>query len=120
MMEVFKTFTFEAAHYLPYVPPGHQCGKMHGHSYKMVIGLRGTANPSTGFVIDFADLKSIVGPIVELLDHSTLNDFMPNPTCELLVDRVFHLVQPKFPPGTVSLVEIWETATAGARLVIPG
>ena len=32
-MDVFKDFTFEAAHWLPNVGRTHQCARMHGHSY---------------------------------------------------------------------------------------
>ena len=28
-MEIFKEFTFESAHRLPHVPPGHKCGRLH-------------------------------------------------------------------------------------------
>ena len=31
-MNIFREFTFEAAHRLPHVPPGHKCGRLHGHS----------------------------------------------------------------------------------------
>lgn len=33
-MELFREFTFEAAHRLPAVPDGHKCGRLHGHSYR--------------------------------------------------------------------------------------
>ena len=34
-MEVFKTFTFEAAHSLPNVPTNHKCARLHGHSFRV-------------------------------------------------------------------------------------
>ena len=40
-MEIFKEFTFEAAHRLPYVAPGHKCGRLHGHSYRVTVHLDG-------------------------------------------------------------------------------
>ena len=30
-MEIWKEFTFEAAHLLPNVPEGHKCRRLHGH-----------------------------------------------------------------------------------------
>ena len=30
-IELVKDFRFEAAHYLPNVPEGHKCRRMHGH-----------------------------------------------------------------------------------------
>ncbi|MEM1009583.1 MAG: 6-carboxytetrahydropterin synthase, partial [Myxococcota bacterium] len=32
IMEIYKEFTFEAAHHLPFVPEGHKCRRLHGHS----------------------------------------------------------------------------------------
>ena len=57
-MEVFREFTFEAAHRLPRVPEGHKCGRLHGHSYRAEIHVRGPVRPDTGWVLDFADLKA--------------------------------------------------------------
>ena len=42
-MEIFKEFTFEAAHHLPNVPDGHKCKRLHGHSWKATLVLRGVA-----------------------------------------------------------------------------
>lgn len=39
-MDVFKIFTFEAAHRLPNVAPGHKCGRLHGHSFQTEIHVR--------------------------------------------------------------------------------
>ena len=36
-MEIFKEFTFEAAHRLPNVPPGHKCARLHGHSFAVSV-----------------------------------------------------------------------------------
>ena len=43
-MEIFKEFTIEAAHHLPNVPTGHKCGRLHGHSFRIEVHVRG---PST-------------------------------------------------------------------------
>jgi 6-pyruvoyltetrahydropterin/6-carboxytetrahydropterin synthase len=32
-MGIFKVFTIEAAHRLPYLPTGHKCGRLHGHTF---------------------------------------------------------------------------------------
>ncbi|MCW9040055.1 MAG: 6-carboxytetrahydropterin synthase, partial [Rhodospirillales bacterium] len=36
-MEIYKKFTFEAAHFLPNVPDGHKCGRLHGHSFEVTL-----------------------------------------------------------------------------------
>jgi 6-pyruvoyltetrahydropterin/6-carboxytetrahydropterin synthase len=33
-MDIFTEFNFEAAHWLPHVPPDHKCHRLHGHSYR--------------------------------------------------------------------------------------
>ncbi|MAK37116.1 MAG: 6-carboxytetrahydropterin synthase QueD [Flavobacteriaceae bacterium] len=78
-----KRYSFQAAHFLPLVPDGHQCGRMHGHSYSVVIEI-GSKNLKKGWVIDFADLDRCIKPIIKTLDHQSLNDFIENPTVENL------------------------------------
>ena len=43
-MEIFKEFTFAAAHQhvmvdieLPHVPPDHKCARLHGHSFRVEV-----------------------------------------------------------------------------------
>ena len=55
-MIVFKEFTFEAAHWLPNVPPEHKCARLHGHSFGVVVRVDGEVGPDSGWVIDFADI----------------------------------------------------------------
>ena len=71
MITVVKEFSFEAAHYLP----GYKgaCANLHGHSYRLLVGVFGEINPETGMIIDFKTLKKMVQPIVDLLDLSYLN-----------------------------------------------
>ena len=57
-MEIFKEFTIEAAHHLPNVPAGHKCGRLHGHSFRIEMHVRGPIDPTMGWVIDFADIKA--------------------------------------------------------------
>lgn len=53
------------------------CKNVHGHSYKLAVTIKGepvveTGNPKLGMIMDFADLKVIVKPIVDELDHATI------------------------------------------------
>lgn len=86
MIELVKDFRFEAAHFLPHVPDGHKCRRMHGHSFKGELAIRGPVQPRTGWVMDFADLKGMIEPVVERLDHRVLNEIpgLENPTSEML------------------------------------
>jgi len=85
-IELVKDFRFEAAHWLPKVPEGHKCRRMHGHSFRGEVAVRGEVDPATGWVIDFADIKRAVDPIVVQLDHYLLNEIegLENPTSEVL------------------------------------
>jgi len=112
-MEIFKEFTFEAAHRLPRVPPGHKCGRLHGHSFKIEVHVKGAVGADTGWVLDFADVKSVVAPIIEQLDHYYLNEVegLENPTSENLARWLWRRVRPQL-PGLSRLV-VRETCTSG-------
>jgi 6-pyruvoyltetrahydropterin/6-carboxytetrahydropterin synthase len=113
-MEVFKDFIFEAAHRLPRVPPGHKCGRLHGHSFRAQIFVRGPVDDDPGWVIDFADIKAAFMPFYEQLDHNYLNDVagLENPTSEVLAQWIYHRLKPLLPG--ISKVVLHETCTAGA------
>jgi 6-pyruvoyltetrahydropterin/6-carboxytetrahydropterin synthase len=78
-----REYTLEAAHRLPYVPEGHKCGNVHGHSYRVTVFVRGPIS-SMGWVVDFADVDAVARPVIARLDHTNLNALLPNPTSELL------------------------------------
>lgn len=66
-MKIAKEFTWEMGHRLPF----HlgKCKNLHGHSYKCMIELSGESD-SNGIVLDYYDVKKIVEPVFEELDHS--------------------------------------------------
>jgi 6-pyruvoyltetrahydropterin/6-carboxytetrahydropterin synthase len=113
-MEVFKEFTFEAAHRLPEVPSGHKCSRLHGHSFRARIYVKGPIGERTGWVVDFAEIKRVFAPFYEQLDHNYLNDIegLANPTSEVLAAWIYRRLKPGLPG--VSRVELFETCTAGA------
>ena len=45
---ITKTFTFDAAHWLPRVPEGHKCGRLHGHTYSVTIAVEGDGRSGYG------------------------------------------------------------------------
>src|SRR5688500_19899743 len=49
-MDIFKVFTLEAAHRLPNVPDGHKCARLHGHSFRVEIHLKGEIGAESGWV----------------------------------------------------------------------
>lgn len=66
-MKIAKEFRWEMGHRLP--EHFDKCKNIHGHSYKMIIELEGDIDES-GMVLDYYELKKIVNPIVEKLDHA--------------------------------------------------
>lgn len=113
---VFKSFRFEAAHWLPGVASGHKCGRMHGHSYRLVVGLQGKIDGATGMVIDFDFIKHHVKPLVDVLDHRCLNEIegLENPTSENLCVWFFNRLNGQV--CGLRYVEVWETETCGSRV----
>lgn len=95
IQDIHTRFRYESAHHLPMVPPGHKCGRQHGHSYHLTVTMRGPVRED-GFVMDFAEVKDLVEPLIKQLDHHNLNDIpgLENPTVELqlvwLWDRIEH------------------------------
>jgi 6-pyruvoyltetrahydropterin/6-carboxytetrahydropterin synthase len=55
---------------------------MHGHTYVLTVTVSGPVDEHTGWVVDFADIKTAVNPLIARLDHRLLNDIIPNPTAE--------------------------------------
>jgi 6-pyruvoyltetrahydropterin/6-carboxytetrahydropterin synthase len=112
-MEIFKEFTFEAAHRLPRVPEGHKCARLHGHSFRVAIHVAGPLGTETGWVQDFADLKDAFEPLYRTLDHNYLNDIpgLENPTSEELARWIWQRLQPTLPALTKVVVR--ETCTSG-------
>lgn len=112
-MWLFKEFTFDAAHFLPHVPPGHKCREMHGHTYRLRVWIEGPLNPKLGWVMDFADLKAVVKPVIEQLDHKCMNNIpgLENPTCEEIAVWIWN--QLKTPLPKMARIELHETPTSG-------
>lgn len=112
-MEIFREFTFEAAHRLPNVPEGHKCARLHGHSFRLTVYVRGEVGARSGWVMDFADLKAAVAPVLDRLDHSYLNEIegLENPTSEVLVRWIWVRLAPILPG--LSRLTLHETCTSG-------
>jgi 6-pyruvoyltetrahydropterin/6-carboxytetrahydropterin synthase len=68
-MKIAKEFSWEMGHRLP--EHFGKCKNIHGHSYKMIVELEGDVDKN-GMVLDYYDLKKIINPIVEELDHAFL------------------------------------------------
>jgi 6-pyruvoyltetrahydropterin/6-carboxytetrahydropterin synthase len=144
MIQVTKEFSFEMAHALE----GHDgaCSRIHGHSYRLWVTVGGVpssdvSSPKQGMVVDFGDLKRIVGEeIIARFDHafvirrtaanSSLVDALAahyqgvrivdwQPTSENLVVEFVRAIRAKLPTGvTLRAVKLSETATSYAEWLI--
>ena len=112
-MEIYKEFHFEAAHRLPHVPEGHKCARLHGHSFHVRLRVSGDVGETTGWVMDFADLKEHFKPLHDELDRHYLNEIpgLENPTSENIARWIWDRLVSKLPG--LSAVEIRETCTSG-------
>ena len=113
MMEIFREFTFEAAHRLPNVPEGHKCSRFHGHSYRVSVHVSGAVDEAQGWVMDFGDIKLAFAPVSERLDHYYLNEVagLENPTSETLARWIWKELHPRL--TSLSMITVRETCTSG-------
>ncbi len=107
-----KTFGFEAAHFLPCFPEGHKCRRMHGHSFRVEVVVEGEVDAAKGYLIDYGDIKRVIKPIEEALDHRVLNEIegLENPTSEVIAGWVWDRASRELPG--LSEVVVHETCTS--------
>jgi len=111
---ITKQFVFDAAHWLPNVPEGHKCARMHGHTYTVILGVEGEINPTYGWIVDFSDLKTAFKPLEKIMDHHCLNEIegLENPTAEIMARWLFERIQPELPQ--LADITVKETANTSA------
>ena len=129
VLSIYKEFSFAAAHRLPKVPEGHKCANLHGHEFRLIVGISGPLIRGTGWIMDFGDLKKVVAPVLEQLDHHYLNEvpLLLNPTSENLTSWIWNAIEaelasldPAIFEGTVRPrvceITVFETPTSYASL----
>lgn len=90
-MKITTEFHYDAAHRLPLLPDTHKCSRLHGHTYRLLVTVDGPVGDD-GFVIDFADVKTAVEPLIEQFDHHYLNDIIDNPTVEVQLEWLWERI----------------------------
>jgi len=98
-VELRKTFQFEAAHLLPYLPETHKCRRLHGHSFVVDVVVEGECDPKLGWLMDYADISAAFKPVHDQLDHYYLNEIpgLENPTSENLAAWIWQRLRPRLP-----------------------
>jgi len=114
-----KVFYFEAGHRLVKGYNG-KCNHPHGHSWKLEVVIKSKDLFEYDFVMDYKQLKEIVQPVVDELDHSfivykkdyIMSDFLKtnkfrhiilddNPTSEVIAKWIYDIVEIELPMGCV-------------------
>ena len=121
MYEVTVEDTFAAGHYLRNYKG--KCENPHGHNYKVRITLRGETLDAAGLLLDFRDLKHVMRPVIDRIDHQMLNDLDPfttiNPSAENLAKYFYDETNRQLAEMTAGRVRvkdctIYETDTTTA------
>lgn len=121
MFEVTVEATFSSGHYLRNY--NGKCENPHGHNYRVLVTLAGESLDDSGLLLDFKQLKDILRPTVEYLDHQMINDLEPftsvNPSAENLARFFFERIYEEanaFSSGRVhvSACTVYETNNSAA------
>jgi len=118
MYEVIVEGSFSAAHNLR----GYRkkCEKLHGHNWKVRVGIRGGELDRTGMLIDFTEVKDYLERILEKLDHKYLNEILhfkvTNPTSENIARFIYTELKALLKGSRygVNKVTVWESDTTSA------
>ena len=97
MFEISKQFWFEAAHTLDRTVDVDSSRRIHGHSYRAEVVVRGVPDPATGMVIDLTLLERSLDIARDGLDHRLLDDVpdLGPATMENLAAWIWKTVAPK-------------------------
>lgn len=115
MFRIMKEFHFSASHQLHHLPADHQCARLHGHNYIVVVELAGDRLNTDGFVRDYHDLKPLKDYIDQQFDHRHLNDVLGErlTTAENLAQHFYDWCKARFPE--TAAVRVSETPKTWAE-----
>ena len=109
---VTRTFSFEAAHQLDW--HSGACKNLHGHSYRLEVTVAGALDDN-GIVIDFSDLSALVQhAVLDVFDHTYLNDLLPNPTAELIAHDIWDRLTSA--GAALDRIVLWETENSRVEI----
>lgn len=114
MFRISKEFHFSASHRLDHLAPDHQCARLHGHNYIVVVELAAPDLNADGFVRDYHELKPLKAYLDDSFDHRHLNDLLDVPsTAENLARHIFDWCRDRWPE--TSAVKVSETPKTWAE-----
>jgi 6-pyruvoyltetrahydropterin/6-carboxytetrahydropterin synthase len=120
MFEVAVEQSFASAHALRNYKG--RCENVHGHNWKVRVVIEGEKLDATGMLVDFLDVKSLLGEILDRIDHQFLNEIPPfdvvNPSAENIAEYFYQQLTGKLSetpvPVRIREVKIWETEIQSA------
>jgi len=120
MFEVAVEQSFASAHALRNYKG--RCENVHGHNWKVRVVIEGEKLDATGMLVDFLDVKSLLGEILDRIDHQFLNEIPPfdvvNPSAENIAEYFYQQLNGKLAetpvPVRIREVRIWETEIQSA------
>lgn len=114
MFRITKEFHFSASHRLAHLPPDHQCARLHGHNYILVVELSAPSLNADGFVRDYGELKPLKDYVDDRFDHRHLDDVLDVPsTAENLALHFYEWCKARWPE--TSAVRVSETPKTWAE-----
>ena len=91
----------------------------HGHNFDLIVTVKGTPDPETGFVVDLKKLSTLIREeVIEKLDHKNINtdvDFMAGKlcSCENLIVEIWRILDARIPDitrfGKLHCLRLYET-----------
>ncbi|MBV8070908.1 MAG: 6-carboxytetrahydropterin synthase QueD [Acidobacteriaceae bacterium] len=117
MFEICVEHTFAAAHALRNYRG--KCENVHGHNYRVQVGMQAEELDENGLLYDFAELKHRLRETSAYLDHHFVNELKPfdtiNPSAENIAKFIFDEIQRSLDRGgSLAYVRVWETDTSCA------
>jgi 6-pyruvoyltetrahydropterin/6-carboxytetrahydropterin synthase len=119
MFEVSVEQTFAAGHALRNYKG--KCENVHGHNYRVRVTIAGEQLDATGLLVDFLDVKRVMGAAIDYLDHRFINDLAPfdeiNPSAENIAKYFYDRMNDGLKnevPVRISEIRVWETDTSSA------
>jgi 6-pyruvoyltetrahydropterin/6-carboxytetrahydropterin synthase len=91
----------------------------HGHNFELIVTVKGSPNPDTGFVIDLKKLSQMIRKqVIDKLDHKNLNmdvDFMRGKmaSTEMIAMEIWKILSPlieiESPTAKLHSIKLYET-----------
>ena len=115
MFEVSVEQLFAAGHALRNYKG--KCENIHGHNWRVQVVIEGEQLDGTGLLVDFIDVKDLMGSVIARLDHQFLNEVAPfdvtNPSAENIAEYFYGQMSAGLSgtpvPVRIREVKIWET-----------